>query len=109
MILPFPKSPEDWLAIWQLTKTMTLLTATGDPITISVVSVTAFQSNSLGNLEAVKVEVVDGTFYISFGERNVSLNNQLVFQINSRDPKKGQWHIPQWYIDRCDKASKDKH
>lgn len=100
MILPFPKKPEDWLEIWQLTKSMTLLTAKGDLITITIVSARSFQSDELGNLEVVKIRAIDGEFYISFVEPIETLSNKLVFQVDDLDPKAGQWHIPQEYIDK---------
>ena len=101
MILPFPYKPEDWLSIWQATKTMTLLTTAGEPITISIESVTAVEEYNCGNLEAVKVTVADGAFYLSFGDPPDSLSNQILFQVNCRDPKKGRWQVPQWYLDKC--------
>lgn len=107
MILPFPYRPEDWLSIWQATKTMTLLTVDRDSITIAIASATVFEQDDEGNLESVKVEVSDGVFYISFGDLPESLRNQLTFQINCRDPKKGEWHIPKWYIDKCREAAED--
>ena len=108
MIFPFPYRPEDWLVIWQTTNTMTLRTVDGETITISISKVTPVVVDDCGHLEAVKVTVADGEFYISFGEPPESLDNKLLFKINCRDPKKGKWQVPQWYIDERRERAKKK-
>ena len=73
---------------------MTLLTADGDPITITIDSITALEADDLDALDAMHVKVADGEFYISFGDPSEALHNQLVFQIDGRDPKRGQVAYP---------------
>ena len=108
MILPFPYRPEDWLAIWRKTHTMTLRTVGGEPITITIASVAPVLVDECGHLEAVRVIVADGSFFVSFGESHESLDDKLLFKIDCRDPKKGRWQVPQWYIDERRERAKDK-
>ena len=109
MILPFPYKPEDWLLIWQSTRTMTLKTSDGKQFSFSIERATAVEIDDEGHLDAVKVTVADGYFHICFGEPSEVLSSELVFQIDCRDPKKGRWKIPKSFLDRRPDSTKDEH
>jgi len=72
----------------------------GESITVSIEGVIPFNVDSYGNIEAIKVMVTDGEFYISFGYLPESLSDELVFKIDNLNPKQGSWQVPQWFIDK---------